>query len=301
MKAILSQNFFFSSMSTSDLQEVIDAFMPMPYKKGDVIIQQGDTDGKDYYLLVEGLCCTYKTFDNGETKMVKTYNPGEAFGELALLYPVPRQASIIVESDTAFCYALDRTTFQKTILGAWAKKRQLYENFLNKNPLLQSLDSFQRGVIADCLREYEFQPGDKIITAGDVADKRFFFLISGSAIATKRLTQYDEHESTVMRYNDGDYFGELALISDVPRAANVIATSPCRCAGLDRDAFERLLGPCSQVLQTNEQKYKQGEDKAIAQQALTQQMSKMSLNHVETREAAPITQDEEVAQQQEQQ
>eukprot|EP00461_Guttulinopsis_vulgaris_P001034 UN01034 len=162
-------------------------------------------------------------------------------------------------------------------MTSWDNKRNLYKAFLEKNPLLQNLDDYQKSVIADCLREENFLPGTKIITAGDSDDKRFWFLVQGNAIATKRLSQLDEHETTVMRYNAGDYFGELALITDVPRAANVIATTPCRCVGLDRDAFERLLGPCAQVLSANEGKYKQGEDKALTQLALQEKMAKLSL------------------------
>lgn len=273
IQAILSSNFFFSSMPQSDLEAVISAFEPKHYKKGDNIITQGDENGDEYFILVNGTCETYKTFDDGSKKMVKVYNEGEAFGELALMYTVPRQATITVASDEALCFALDRLTFRKTLLTSWAKKRDVYETFLLKNPLLQTLDTYQRQVIGDCLREYTYLPGDKIITAGDTTDKRFFFLISGTAVATKRLTPHDEQESNVMNYTAGDYFGELALISDQPRAANVIATSPCTCAGLDRDSFERLLGPCTQVLQHNETKYQQGEQRAINQQGIAKMIA----------------------------
>jgi len=268
IQSILSSNFFFSSMPASDLEQVIAAFEPKHYKKGDNIITQGD-HGDEYFILVSGVCETFKTFDSGEVKMVKVYNEGDAFGELALMYQIPRQATITVASDTALCFALDRLTFRKTLLTSGNKKRQLYDEFLAKNPLLQSLDVYQKSTIADCLHEYTYLPGDKIIVAGDVTDKRFFFLMSGTAIATKRLSPQDEQESTVMNYTSGDYFGELALISDQPRAANIVATSPCTCAGLDRDAFERLLGPCTQVLQ-NQDKYQQGEQRAINQQKIAE-------------------------------
>ena len=44
------------------------------------------------------------------------------------------------------------------------------------------------------------------------------------------------------------YFGELALLYDQPRAATVVAATACVCATLERDAFERLLGPVQHIL-----------------------------------------------------
>jgi len=274
IRSILSSNFFFSSMPQTDLEQVIAAMEPKKYEKGQNIITQGDPNGDEYFILVKGTCETFKTFDDGSVKMVKTYNEGEAFGELALMYTVPRQATITAATDTVETFALDRLTFRKTLLTSWQNKRDVYNTFLKKTPLLQSLDDYQRSVIADCLREYNYLPGDKIIAAGDVNDKRFFFLVSGSAVATKRLSPLDEQESTVFNYTAGDYFGELALISDQPRAANIIATSECVCAGLDRDAFERLLGPCTTVLQNNTTSYQQGEQRAMNQQKLAESLKK---------------------------
>lgn len=45
---------------------------------------------------------------------MKTYVPGEAFGELALLYNAPRAASIIAKTD-AVLFSLDRQTFNNIV------------------------------------------------------------------------------------------------------------------------------------------------------------------------------------------
>ena len=60
-----------------------------------------------------------------------------------------------------------------------------------------------------------------------------------------------------MRVKRGAYFGELALITDKPRAATVIAADDnVRCVALDRAAFVRLMGPCSDILKRNMEVYK---------------------------------------------
>jgi ATP-binding cassette subfamily B protein len=43
------------------------------------------------------------------------------------------------------------------------------------------------------------------------------------------------------KLQDGDYFGETALLSDQPRNATVRSLTPCVCLSLTRDLFNRLL------------------------------------------------------------
>ena len=52
-----------------------------------------------------------------------------------------------------------------------------------------------------------------------------------------------------------DYFGEIALMLDRPRAATVTAVGPLKCVKLDRARFERVLGPCSDILKRNIRQY----------------------------------------------
>ena len=61
----------------------------------------------------------------------------------------------------------------------------------------------------------------------------------------------------VFDFKTSDYFGELALLRDQPRAANIIATSDCVLASIDRKSFKRLLGPLEDILKRNTARYDQ--------------------------------------------
>merc|ERR1712226_636246 len=62
-------------------------------------------------------------------------------------------------------------------------------------------------------------------------------------------------EKVVGTLTTGNYFGEIALLLDRPRAATITASSSVKCVKLDRERFERVLGPLKEILKRNIQKY----------------------------------------------
>ena len=80
----------------------------------------------------------------------KAYEPGEAFGELALFYNAPRTATITAKTD-ALLWELDRNTFNNIVKDAAQNKRDKYESFLATVPILESMDQYERSKIADVI------------------------------------------------------------------------------------------------------------------------------------------------------
>ena len=52
-----------------------------------------------------------------------------------------------------------------------------------------------------------------------------------------------------------DASGEIALILNRPRAATVVANGKLECVKVDRSRFERILGPCQDILKRNMDQY----------------------------------------------
>lgn len=86
---------------------------------------------------------------------------------------------------------------------------------------------------------------------GDPGDE-FYIIVEGSAIVTQTI---DGSEVKVGELEKSDYFGEIALILDRPRAATVTAQGELKCVKLDRARFERVLGPCVDILKRNITRY----------------------------------------------
>ena len=254
IKTSVIHSFLFGNLDPKDLEVVINAMEEKVFQKGENIINQGEK-GDCLYFVEEGkLNCYKKTASEQSPKLVKEYGPGDAFGELALLYNAPRAATITAESDKVITWVLDRETFNHIVKEAAQKKREKYENFLKKVEILSSIEPYELMQISDALKTATFKKGDYIIKEGEMGDV-FYILEEGTCEATKTL-EPGKPDTIIKEYSVGDYFGERALIKGEPRAANIIASSETvKVISLDRTSFKRLLGPIEDILKRNIDKY----------------------------------------------
>lgn len=84
----------------------------------------------------------FRTVNSNSVKL-KTYKPGESFGELALLYNAPRAATIQAKGE-CIVFALDRATFNNIVKEAAIKKRERFETILKSIELLKSMEPYER-------------------------------------------------------------------------------------------------------------------------------------------------------------
>ena len=151
-------------------------------------------------------------------------------------------------------WGLDRQTFNHIVKDAAVKKREMYDEFLKKVRILETMDAYERQTVADAFIKHKFKKDDVVIREGEEGTN-FYFIVKGEAKATKNI---DGEEKKVMQYNAGDYFGERALIKKEPRAANIVATSDeLELVSLDKDSFNRLLGPVETIMKRNMEIYAQ--------------------------------------------
>ncbi|KAI9478387.1 MAG: cAMP dependent protein kinase regulatory subunit [Benjaminiella poitrasii] len=245
IRTAIGNNFLFKNLDEEQYVDVVNAMAEKQIQEGAKVIEQGAVG--DYFYIVESghLDC----FIND--KKVTSYGPGGSFGELALMYNAPRAASIVAVS---YCvlFALDRVTFRSILMENTARKRRMYERFLEEVPIFKSLEIYERHKIADALESVQFQDKEVVIKEGDAGDN-FYLIESGEAVFYKSLPDGTQQEVMVGR--KGDYFGELALLNDKPRAATVIANGRLKCATLGKKAFTRLLGPVMDILKRNSENY----------------------------------------------
>jgi len=124
----------------------------------------------------------------------------------------------------------------------------MYEALIDCVPMLKTLQSYERLNLADALIPKTYENEDLIIKQGDAADGMYFV-----EAGTIKITIFNEDgkEIQVKEIKKGGYFGELALVTHKPRAASAYAVGTTKLAFLDVEAFERLLGPCMELMKRN--------------------------------------------------
>ena len=105
------------------------------------------------------------------------------------------------------------------------------------------------------LKEEKFQAGDYVVEQGGAGDK-FYIVVEGKLVAEK-FDRISLDPKIVFHYKEGDYFGELALLHDIERQANIKCLTNVKLVSIGRDSFMRILGSLKEILERNEKRYKQ--------------------------------------------
>nr|XP_036219787.1 cAMP-dependent protein kinase type I regulatory subunit isoform X4 [Bactrocera oleae] len=243
----IAKNVLFSHLDENERSDIFDAMFPVTHLMGENIIQQGD-EGDNFYVIDHG---EVEVFVNSE--LVTTIGEGGSFGELALIYGTPRAATVRAKTDVKL-WGIDRDSYRRILMGSTIRKRKMYEEFLSRVSILESLDKWERLTVADALEPVSFEDGETIVKQGEPGDD-FYIILDGTAVVLQRRAEQGDEPAEVGRLGPSDYFGEIALLLDRPRAATVVARGPLKCVKLDRARFERVLGLCADILKRNITQY----------------------------------------------
>jgi CRP-like cAMP-binding protein len=112
-------------------------------------------------------------------------------------------------------------------------------DLISKVPLFAGLSKKQLSQVAQIADEIDLPKGRVLIREGD-RGREFFVLLEGEV----EILQGGERIRTM---RDGDFFGEVALISDVPRVATVTALTPLRVLVIRDREFEALVEDTPQI------------------------------------------------------
>lgn len=207
-----------------------------PVRPGAPVFRQGDRATAFYVIRGGSVSVEEEHPDTGDVNVIRTLGRGESFGELGLLEAAPRTATIRAVDDVEL-FEVDKGTFDRLLadsahtpefgltLQAMAELRDL--------PAFAGLSSGDLAELLERGRWVTPAPGEVLVEQGEAGDA-FYAIRSGQADVVR-------DGATVKTLGAGDYFGEIALLQDVPRTASVVARTPMRAYRLDRDGFDGLI------------------------------------------------------------
>ena len=110
----LSKISFFSHLKKRDLRRIAKSTSHQVYKKGDVIIKEGDRDGR-VFVVISGEVRVVKDRGKEGENLLAVFKSDNYFGEMAILDDYVRAASVIASKDTEVL-SLDQWNLREEII-----------------------------------------------------------------------------------------------------------------------------------------------------------------------------------------
>ena len=114
---------------------------------------------------------------------------------------------------------------------------QQIHQMLNAIPFMKSLPQKDIEELAYQLNLRHFSKGEAIIHEGEPG--KIFYLVTKGTVGVYKKSFFGRKK--IAELGRGDFFGEMALIEDIPRTASVIGEEDGEMYTLSRHAFEKIL------------------------------------------------------------
>ena len=149
--------------------------------------------------------------------------------------------------------------FQEDLAAAQAEKPRKAEGPEGRERRIKELQSsalfaaFEKEALLEVLTSTSlrsYAEGDIIVTEGEPGDS--LFLIASGTVKVFTRGEHGEH-IPLGELGEGDFFGEVSLLTGKPRTATITAKTPVMAIELDRASVDRVTARHPEVLQTLEE------------------------------------------------
>ena len=231
---------FLATLPLAGLDRLARAARVRDYPSGTNIVRQGER-GDQFFVIAVGQAAVFVR-ERGEDMRMNELGVGDYFGERALLGDGVRRAT--VRSVTPLkVLAFPANVFWKELAGTMAWETRL-RTALGERERLQGLPVFagmgsrQLDLLAVKLQVREVDAGETLVRQGDPGDT--FFIVREGELEVLVSGNGARRRANVLK--QGDFFGEVALLYNVPRTATVRARSKASVWQLGRQDFRDLVG-----------------------------------------------------------
>ncbi|KAG6390956.1 hypothetical protein SASPL_148702 [Salvia splendens] len=242
----LRDHFLFRKLTNSQCQVLLECMQRIEVGAGDIVMKQGG-EGDCFYVVGDGefeVLATQEEKDGNATRVLQRYTAEKlsSFGELALMYNKPLQASVQAVTNGTL-WALKREDFRGILMSKFSNLSSL--KLLRSVDLLARLTILQLSNIADSLLENEDLLGLYVIQKGVIkitCECEVDLLQSVSLSSLIGPKQDDGVSVKSFEKNEGSYFGEWTLLGEHITSLSAIAVGDVVCSIVTKEKFDSVVG-----------------------------------------------------------
>jgi len=229
----------FASLDDASIKALCGHIKLRRYAKHSAVVRQGE-EGDHFYTIVDGAADVIVE-TGGKTKTVGRLSTGDSFGETALLEKGKRTASVVTTAPSTL-FEISRQAFDEFVVSHAESKEKITEvirlsKILLSSPVFSFMDQRQLSALLKMLKTEKVSAGTLIFSQGDEGDK-FYLIREGKVHLTRMENSVDTLDITL---EEGQFFGEMALVKNIPRTASATAVTDSLFCTLTKEEFLSML------------------------------------------------------------
>lgn len=234
-----------SGLSGEYLESFMDSLELKTFQPSSLIYKQGDP-GDYLYLIGMGAVHLEVHQSSGRVKVFSRLGEGDCFGEHAFMSRSKRKDFAVAENEVSVLM-IDRNTFDQ-----WVKdnpaihdtvetfyRQRVLARVLAITPVFEGVPEEARMELAHSFNTVKFSKGKMVVLEGDQGNS-FFLIRSGVVRIVTKGMKKDAKLIELGRMGEGSFFGEVALLTEKPRTATVVADTDVELMELTRDKFDEI-------------------------------------------------------------
>lgn len=236
----------FSDLSPEEFIELFERCPLRRFREGQRILQQGSF-GDAFYVICEGRVRVVRE-EAGDARELAVLEGGAFFGEVALLSDAPRTASVDSAADDTQLLEISAPVLTElshrypAVAKALKKfcRERLLRTVLSTSALFRPFGRRDRRTIVERFRARDV-PRDTVLIREGTRSDGLYVVLSGEVLVTRE-------DVALARLREGEVFGEMSLLRNVPASATVTASRRTSLLRLPREAFDALVLSHPQLL-----------------------------------------------------
>ncbi|MDP7038915.1 MAG: cyclic nucleotide-binding domain-containing protein [Myxococcota bacterium] len=236
---VLSNCPLFIGLGEKVLADLAEVSRTLKYKRGQRIVEKGQA-GDEFFLIQDGRAGVFDVAPTGLEMPLSTLERGESFGDIALLEAAQIRRATVRALTEVECVVLKRQDFLEALEASGVEQKEV-RSLLRAAHAIRGSSLFSHLSPATVLRLVsmtdfeEFAQGDVVVKEGEIGEK--LYLIEGGLLKVDK----EGGENHLEPLGPGQFFGEIALLHNIPRTATVSCLEKSMLLSLKQEDFQNVI------------------------------------------------------------